>query len=220
MYSLATQRRPAWLRDESATEIQPTSTRLRFGEGPVVLFLAWSEKVHDPLTSGMQELSDQAPVAAPPECLRAHQANGRLRERRCQCLLPARRAHAGGVTAKRGDAETAEPLLAGLVRVAVAIGGGWFALRVAGGLDGVYGALALGLLVVGIVNAAAVASGAYLALGATGRTKLVASRGVHPHSRESLVSYGAGFGSELVEVPLADGDRIEMGEVVFRFRAR
>src|SRR6185437_4388303 len=84
----------AWLRDESATEIQPTSTRLRFGEGPVFLFLAWSEKVHDPLASGMQELSDQASVAAPPECLRAHQANGRLRERRCQCLLPARRAHA------------------------------------------------------------------------------------------------------------------------------
>jgi len=33
----------------------------------------------------------------------------------------------------------------------------------------------------------------------------VASRGVHPHSRESLVTYGAGYGSELVEVPLVDG---------------
>jgi glycine cleavage system P protein (glycine dehydrogenase) subunit 1 len=51
----------------------------------------------------------------------------------------------------------------------------------------------------------AVASAAYLAIGATGRRKLVASRGVHPHSRESLVTYGAGYGSELVEVPLADG---------------
>ena len=51
----------------------------------------------------------------------------------------------------------------------------------------------------------AVASAAYLAIGATGRTKLVASRGVHPHSRESLVTYGAGYGTELVEVPLADG---------------
>ncbi|HEX3294339.1 MAG TPA: aminomethyl-transferring glycine dehydrogenase subunit GcvPA [Solirubrobacterales bacterium] len=51
----------------------------------------------------------------------------------------------------------------------------------------------------------AVASAAYLAIGATGRKKLVASRGVHPHSRESLVTYGAGYGSELVEVPLADG---------------
>jgi glycine cleavage system P protein (glycine dehydrogenase) subunit 1 len=50
-----------------------------------------------------------------------------------------------------------------------------------------------------------VASAAYLAMGATGRKKLVASRGVHPHSRESLVTYGAGYGTDLVEVPLADG---------------
>ncbi len=50
-----------------------------------------------------------------------------------------------------------------------------------------------------------VASAAYLAIGATGRTKLVASRGVHPHSRESLVTYGAGYGSELIESPLKDG---------------
>jgi glycine dehydrogenase subunit 1 len=51
----------------------------------------------------------------------------------------------------------------------------------------------------------AVASAAFLAIGATGRHKLVASRGVHPHSRESLVTYGAGYGSELTEVPLAAG---------------
>jgi glycine dehydrogenase subunit 1 len=51
----------------------------------------------------------------------------------------------------------------------------------------------------------AVASAAYLAIGATGRRKLVASRGVHPHSRESLVTYGAGYGSELVEAPLDGG---------------
>jgi glycine cleavage system P protein (glycine dehydrogenase) subunit 1 len=50
-----------------------------------------------------------------------------------------------------------------------------------------------------------VASAAYLAIGATGRKKLVASRGVHPHSRESLITYGAGYGTELVEAPLADG---------------
>ena len=50
-----------------------------------------------------------------------------------------------------------------------------------------------------------VASAGYLAIGATGRTKLVTSRGVHPHSRESLVTYGAGFGSALVEVPLDGG---------------
>src|SRR5262245_59830327 len=51
----------------------------------------------------------------------------------------------------------------------------------------------------------AVASAAYLAIGATGRRKLLASRGLHPHSRESLVTYGGGYGTELVEAPLADG---------------
>jgi glycine dehydrogenase subunit 1 len=51
----------------------------------------------------------------------------------------------------------------------------------------------------------AVASAAYLAIGATGRRKLVASRGLHPHSRESLVTYGEGYGSELVDVPLEHG---------------
>jgi glycine dehydrogenase subunit 1 len=51
----------------------------------------------------------------------------------------------------------------------------------------------------------AVASAAYLAMGATKRNKLVASRGLHPHSRETLVTYGAGYGTELVEVLLADG---------------
>jgi glycine dehydrogenase subunit 1 len=50
-----------------------------------------------------------------------------------------------------------------------------------------------------------VASAAYLAIGATKRKKLVASRGVHPHSREALRTYSAGFGSEVVEVGLADG---------------
>ncbi len=51
----------------------------------------------------------------------------------------------------------------------------------------------------------AVASAGYLAIGATGRRKLVASRGVHPHSRQSLGTYGAGYGTDLVEVPLVDG---------------
>jgi glycine dehydrogenase subunit 1 len=51
----------------------------------------------------------------------------------------------------------------------------------------------------------AVASAAYLAIGATGRGKLVASRGLHPHSRESLVTYGAGYGAALIETPLGGG---------------
>jgi glycine dehydrogenase subunit 1 len=51
-----------------------------------------------------------------------------------------------------------------------------------------------------------VASAAYLALGAAkGRRKLVVSRGVHPHSRETLATYAVGFGADVVEVPLDGG---------------
>jgi glycine dehydrogenase subunit 1 len=50
-----------------------------------------------------------------------------------------------------------------------------------------------------------VASAGYLAIGATGRSHFVVSRGVHPHSRETLATYAAGYGAELVEVGLEDG---------------
>jgi glycine dehydrogenase subunit 1 len=50
-----------------------------------------------------------------------------------------------------------------------------------------------------------VASAAYLAMAATGRTGFVASRGLHPHSRAALGTYGAGYGSTLAEVPLEGG---------------
>src|SRR3954447_1479699 len=50
------------------------------------------------------------------------------------------------------------------------------------------------------------ASAAYLAIGATkGRRKLVVSRGLHPHSRETLITYAKGFGAEVVEVGLEGG---------------
>ena len=51
-----------------------------------------------------------------------------------------------------------------------------------------------------------VASAAYLAIGATnGRRRLVASRGLHPHARETLRTYSQGFGTEVVEIGLEDG---------------
>jgi glycine dehydrogenase subunit 1 len=49
------------------------------------------------------------------------------------------------------------------------------------------------------------ASAGYLAIGATGRRRFVISRGVHPHSRETLATYSRGFDSELVEVGLEGG---------------
>jgi glycine dehydrogenase subunit 1 len=48
----------------------------------------------------------------------------------------------------------------------------------------------------------AVASAAYLAKLDNGRRKIVVSRGVHPHSRETLRTYSVGFGTTVVEVPL------------------
>jgi glycine dehydrogenase subunit 1 len=50
-----------------------------------------------------------------------------------------------------------------------------------------------------------VASAGYLAIAATGRRRFVASRGVHPHSRATLQTYSAGFGTDVVETGLEDG---------------
>jgi glycine dehydrogenase subunit 1 len=47
-----------------------------------------------------------------------------------------------------------------------------------------------------------VASAGYLAKLENRRTRFVASRGVHPHSRETLRTYSRGFGTEVVETPL------------------
>jgi glycine dehydrogenase subunit 1 len=51
----------------------------------------------------------------------------------------------------------------------------------------------------------AVAAAGYLAKLVNGRGKHVVSRGVHPHSRETLHTHAVGYGTEVVEVPLADG---------------
>jgi glycine dehydrogenase subunit 1 len=51
----------------------------------------------------------------------------------------------------------------------------------------------------------AVAAAGYLAKLANGQPRIVVSRGVHPHSRETLRTYAHGFGAEVVEVGLSDG---------------
>ena len=48
----------------------------------------------------------------------------------------------------------------------------------------------------------AVAAAGYLAKLETRRTKLVASRGLHPHSRAALRTHAVGYGMEVEEVPL------------------
>src|SRR4051812_2056811 len=49
----------------------------------------------------------------------------------------------------------------------------------------------------------AVAAAGYLAKLETKKTKLVVSRGVHPHSRAALATHAAGYRMEVVEVPLS-----------------
>jgi glycine dehydrogenase subunit 1 len=55
-----------------------------------------------------------------------------------------------------------------------------------------------------------VASAGYLAKIDNGRTKFVVSRGVHPHSRETLATYAAGFGSTVEETPLDEGGATDL----------
>jgi glycine dehydrogenase subunit 1 len=50
----------------------------------------------------------------------------------------------------------------------------------------------------------AVAAAGYLAKLETKRHRLVASRGLHPHSRAALATHAAGYGMEVVESPLDD----------------
>lgn len=50
-----------------------------------------------------------------------------------------------------------------------------------------------------------VAAAGYLAIGATGRKRFVVSRGLHPHSRETLATYAVGYGADVVEVGLESG---------------
>jgi hypothetical protein len=53
------------------------------------------------------------------------------------------------------------PILAGLMRLVVAVLGGWIALRLTGSLAWVFAALSLALVLYGALLAAMVASGAW-----------------------------------------------------------
>jgi glycine dehydrogenase subunit 1 len=51
----------------------------------------------------------------------------------------------------------------------------------------------------------AVGAAGYLAKLTNGRPRVLASRGVHPHSRETLVTLARGYGQTVEEIPLKDG---------------
>jgi hypothetical protein len=74
--------------------------------------------------------------------------------------------------ASQGAARLFWPLLSGSLRVIVAIGGGWLALRLTGSLNWLFAALAFGLIVYGVMLTAAVRSGAWF-----GRQQSITARG-------------------------------------------
>jgi putative MATE family efflux protein len=63
--------------------------------------------------------------------------------------------------ASQGAGRLAWPLIAGLVRLAIAVGGGWLMLRWTGDLASVFLALGLGLVAYGVIIAAAVKAGVW-----------------------------------------------------------
>jgi hypothetical protein len=63
--------------------------------------------------------------------------------------------------ASQGAGRLFWPLSAGFLRMMVAIGGGWLALRLTGSLHWLFAALAIGLLVHGLTLLAAIGSGAW-----------------------------------------------------------
>jgi len=63
--------------------------------------------------------------------------------------------------ASQGAGRLLWPLLANFARLVIATGGGWLALQWSGNLVGIFMALALALAVFGVINAAAVAAGAW-----------------------------------------------------------
>src|SRR6185295_926817 len=63
--------------------------------------------------------------------------------------------------ASQGAGRLAWPLVAGLVRMVIAVGGGWFAWHLTGSLAGVFAALALGLIVYGGIVFCAIVSGVW-----------------------------------------------------------
>ena len=74
--------------------------------------------------------------------------------------------------ASQGAARLLWPLLTGFLRVIVAIGGGWLALRLTGSLNWLFAALAFVLILYGVALTAAITSGAWF-----GRERSINARG-------------------------------------------
>ena len=67
--------------------------------------------------------------------------------------------------ASQGAGRLFWPLLGGFIRLVIAVGGGWLAWRLTGSLGWVFAALALALVVYGVVVTSAIAAGAWFRKG-------------------------------------------------------
>ena len=63
--------------------------------------------------------------------------------------------------ASQGAGRLAWPLIGGLLRMLIAVGGGWLVLTLSGSLNGAFGALALGLVVYGVTVSTSIARGVW-----------------------------------------------------------
>jgi putative MATE family efflux protein len=88
--------------------------------------------------------------------------------------------------ASQGAGRLLWPLLANCARFVIAVGGGWLALHWLGGLSGVFAALAAALVTFGLLNAAAVAGGAWF--GGIARPRLRWSGSARPANTPQIDS--------------------------------
>jgi len=82
--------------------------------------------------------------------------------------------------ASQGAGRLLWPLLGNFARLVIAAGGGFLALRWSGSLNGVFVALAVALAAFGLINAAAVASGAWFRDGAVRKSRAARREPVRP----------------------------------------
>ena len=76
--------------------------------------------------------------------------------------------------ASQGAGRLLWPLLGGFFRLVVAVGGGWLALRLGGGMPWLFAALTLALVIYGVTITAAIASGAWFGRGTRVRPAITA----------------------------------------------
>jgi Na+-driven multidrug efflux pump len=82
--------------------------------------------------------------------------------------------------ASQGAGRLLWPLLAGLVRLVTAVGGGWVGLRLSGSVAALFAALSLGLVLYGVILSAAVRSGAWFKHKASSTVRLPQQREAEP----------------------------------------